>query len=360
MSVLYQNIQSHLRQILGKDYDDFFHGSYETPRDFRISLVTLLETRDYAIFQSEPHRLDKVTLSRGVEHSDTTIERVECHESKPKQEIRRVGKRLMRKLLGRVEVTEQDEQGNEATKVVNQITRSTDSTDNAEYECHIPDCLCGRCRDCRLWGFAASGGDETGQPSRVDVGTAYTIRGMGDMIDRERVWNAVDEKDRQVRRAFGDKEQLVPEVYLPYVIDLRDVNLDEFLYLLYSVCNAGRIGAGRTKYGSIHFEPLALFFTYEQLFCNLRLTQHTYDHLYGSRQEEMKERAQRMGWLGEITEAQARKAVLGGVKKEAKQAACWSRRVPDDGLTKLLTEAKQLFRDREAMRRIVDITTATP
>ena len=118
MSTPYQNIESQLQQILGrKDYGDFFHGPYETPRDFRISLVTLLETQDYAIFQSEPHRLDKITLSRGIKHGDTTIERVECHESKPKQEIRRVGKRLMRKLLGRVEVTEQDEQGNEITKV---------------------------------------------------------------------------------------------------------------------------------------------------------------------------------------------------------------------------------------------------
>jgi len=348
--------------LLSRDYDRFFHGEYPTPRDFRISLVTLIETQDYAIFQSEPHRLDKVTLVRGITTSGT-IERVECHESKPKQEIRRVGKRLMRKLLGDETEEYVDEQGNKQTRQL--LTTATDTTDGEERECHIPDCMCGQCRDCRLWGFAASGGDETGKPSRIDVGTAYSIRAV-DEINRERTWNAVDESVRHVQRAVGEKEQVQPEVFLPYVLDARDMNLDEFLYLLYSALNAGRIGAGRTKYGTIRLHPLAVFFTHEQLFSNKRLTQHAYDCLFCQRystnsatateldSKVAEERAKRMGWLGELTLAGAQIAVLHGVKKELEDASCWYQQMPNEALTTLLTEARSLFRDRDAMRRIVD------
>jgi CRISPR-associated protein Csc2 len=356
MSKAYQNIESQLQTFLGRDYGRFFHGDWadekQPPRDFRISLVTLLETQDYAIFQSEPHRLDKVTLARGITTSGT-IERVECHESKPKQEIRRVGKREMRKLLGDVDISETDDNGNAVQRTVSYITTADDSTDRMVRECHIPDCLCGECRDCRLWGFAASGGDETGKPSRIDVGTAYSIRAV-DEINRERTWNAVDESVRHVQRAVGEKEQVQPEVFIPYVLDARDVNLDEFLYLLYSILNAGRVGAGRTKYGAIRLRPLALFFAHEQLFSNKRLTQHAYDKLYSGRQAQMNERAQRLGWLGELTLAEAQGAISHAVTQELNDAACWYQQMPVDGFSSLLSEAKSLFRDREAMRNIVD------
>lgn len=352
MHQAYQNIENQLRTFLGRDYDRFFHGEYPTPRDFRISLVTLAETQDYAIFQSEPHRLDKVTLARGITSSGT-IERVECHESKLKQEIRRVGKREIRKLLGDVDISEQDDKGNSVQRTVSHITTGNDSTDKVVRECHIPDCLCGECRDCRLWGFAASGGEDTGLPSRVDVGTAYSIRAV-DEINRERTWNAVDESVRHVQRAVGEKEQVQPEVFIPYVLDARDVSLDEFLYLLYSIRNAGRVGAGRTKYGAIRLRPLALFFAHEQLFSNKRLTQHAYDKLFSDRKEGMNERAQRLGWLGELTIDEAKKAISHAVTQELDEAACWYQELPAESFSSLLVEAQNLFRDRDAMRTIVD------
>lgn len=362
MNQAYQTIKNQLETFLGRDYERFFHGEYPTPRDFRISLVALMETQDYAIFQSEPHRLDKVTLSRGIATSGT-IERVECHESKAKQEIRRVGKREMRKLLGDVDIPATEGNGEAAQRTVSHITTANDSTDKVVRECHIPDCLCGVCRDCRLWGFAASGGEDTGLPSRIDVGTAYSIRAV-DEINRERTWNAVDESVRHVQRAVGEKEQVQPEVFIPYVLDARDVNLDEFLYLLYSILNAGRVGAGRTKYGAIRLRPLAMFFTHEQLFSNKRLTQHAYDHLFdkrypkdsdnGSEDKNAKERAKRMGWLGEVTLADAQEALSFAIHKELDDAACWFQRLPAEAFGSLLSDAKNLFRDRDAMRRIVD------
>jgi CRISPR type I-D-associated protein Csc2 len=349
----YQQIEEILKGVLDAKFAKFFPAEdYQTlglpPRDFRISIPCLIETQDYAIFQSEPHRLDKVSFPKGIKYQDKPpMERAECHESKVKQEIRRVGKKLRRKLSDPAD-----------------IEKGMDSTDKEEKECHIPDCLCGVCRDCRLWGFAASGSteerEENSRPSKVDVGTAFTIRAV-DEIMVERVWNAVDESDRRVRRAVGDKEQLVPQVFLPYVIDLRDASLDEFLYILYSLLNAGRIGAGRTKYGAVDITPLGVYFAYEQLFANKKLTQYAYDYLWDERvnNKTLDENKQRLGWLGDLTSDEARKATQYALSQELAQAACWCKPLdPDDRTTHLqdlLVKATLLFRDEDQLKRIAGV-----
>jgi CRISPR type I-D-associated protein Csc2 len=361
----YKEIKDLLEKTLGNRFNKFFpENGYRTPRDFRISIPCLIETQSYAIFQSEPGRLDKATFSRGVKYLDN-FERVECHESKVKQEIRRASKRLTRKL-------------SDPDKLFKEF-KGRASTDKKDNECNIPDCLCGICRDCRVWGFAAAGSteerEENSLPARVDVDTTWSIRSSYNGIMVERTWNAVDEADRRVRRAIGEKEQLSPQVFLPYVLDLRDVSLDEFLYVLYGLLNAKRIGAGRTKYGSITVEPLGLFFTYEQLFTNKKLAQHAYDCLWDKQQTQLDENKRRLGWLGELTEHQAKEAMKYAIQQELQRAACWywpqnEKEPPAEGKSTngdkslqtpyqqffdtLLTKAKELFRDEEAMQYIAD------
>lgn len=344
----YNEIQELLKGVLGeKKFAKFFPlTKYQTPRDFRVSIVCLIETQDYTIFQSEPHRVDKVTLPRGIQVSGM-IERTEAHESKIKQEIRRVGKRLERKLLNPEE-----------------ITKGTDTTSDEERECHIPDCLCGNCRDCRLWGFAArprvEAGEEQGQPSKVDVGTTFTIRAVDEFLT-ERIWNAVDESDRKVNQAFGDKEQIPPQVFLPYVIDVRDGSFDEFLYLLYSILNAKRVGAGRTKYGSVEITPIGFYFAYEQLFSNKRLVQNCYDYLWKQREQTLDDNKKRLGWLGELSQNEVQEALLHATDKELEKANCWYTSIethqPEkaNNLNALLNKAKVIFRNEDNMKKIVSV-----
>lgn len=355
----YQAIKDLLQGTLKARFSKFFPESeYRTPRDFRISIPCLIETQSYAIFQSEPGRLDKASFSRGVKNPES-FERVECHESKVKQEIRRASKRLTRKLSDPAKLFEE--------------FKGRDSTDKIDNECNIPDCLCGKCRDCEVWGFAAAGSseerEENSRPSRVDVDTTWSIRAVDNGIMVERIWNAVDEADRRVRQAFGEKEQLSPQVFLPYVLDLRDVSFDEFLYVLYGLLNAKRVGAGRTKYGSISVEPLEVYFSYEQLFTNKKLVQHAYDYLWDKRQENLDENKKRLGWLGELTGEQVKGAVQYAVQEELKRAACWHWPLSDNGqvtgsgstgggavqlFDTLLAKARELFRDEEAMQYIAN------
>lgn len=338
-----QEVETLLKEKLKDEYEQFFHGEYSTPRNFRICIPCLIETQDYAIFQSEVHILDKVTLSAG-KVNDFLIERGECHESKIKQEIRRTGKELTRK-LGIINTTP---------------STSPEEKKKGDQECHIPDAMCGKCIDCNLWGFAASGGSESGKPSQIEVGTTYSIRHI-DEIMRERNWNAIDENARRVLQAFGTKEQLQPQIFLPYVLELKDVNLDEFLYVLYSIYNASRIGAGSTKYGAVSIQPIGIYFAYESLFTNLELTKHMYDCIFNMRKDKLTDKAKTIGFLGDIKQSEAIDGMVYAINKELEDATCFY--IPLDGIgenkekttfTELINKCKEIFRDKELMYGIID------
>jgi len=347
-----------IKEIIEKDigndyYKKFFNGEYDLPRKFRISIPCMLKTEDYSIFQSEPHRLDKQLLTRGNSipvdpNNDNSklqkslqlkIERAECHESKIKQEIRRTGKRLLRKL----EVDTIEIKGTQC---------------DVKTKCHIPDGMCGSCMDCIVWGYAASPNTSKeirkDKHSRVEVGTTFSIRSIHEIMV-ERTWNAIDESTQNVQQSFGLKEQIAPEVYMPYVVDLIDVNLIEFIYSMYSLINAGRAGAGSTKCGSFKIFPISIYFTYEQIFANLPLVRGMYTNLFLEKSAGMNARQFELGFLGEITDDQVNSALKQTVNKYATEAPCHLKQLSDKANIKLMENLYNIFKDLDTMKQIVTL-----
>src|SRR3989440_5441943 len=141
--------------------------------------------------------------------------------------------------------------------------------------------FCKRCPDCIYYGFAI--GDSGSERSKVLVDSAFSITGY-DMSHQQFTFNAPFENGTMsekgvMKTALGEQDYVLPQVYFPSVVTIKDPTEAEFIYVMNNIMRTKRYGAQNTRTGTVENHVVGVIFADGEIFSNLQLTQTVYDAL---------------------------------------------------------------------------------
>ena len=232
-------------------YDVFQSAIPKYPMGKYAHIVILRETNSFALFQTDGElNLGRVSLGRKGPQSATGT-RIVLFKRKQSSPERLTGRELLRR-YGLV--------------------------DSCKY--NTKD-FCKRCPDCIYYGFAI--GDQGSERSKVLVDSAFSITGY-DLSHQQFTFNAPSEngtmsEDGEMRNALNEQDYVLPQVYFPSVVTLKDPTEAEFLYVLNNIVRTKRYGAQNTRTGTMKNHIIGIVFADGEIFSNLQLTQAIYDAL---------------------------------------------------------------------------------
>jgi CRISPR-associated protein Csc2 len=212
-------------------------------------IVILRETNSFALFQTDGElNLGRVSLGRKESGQGIRIVLFKRKQSSPER------------LTGR------------------ELLRRYGLVDTCKY--NTKD-FCKRCPDCIYYGFAI--GDQGSERSKVLVDSAFSITSY-DLSHQQFTFNAPSEngtmsEDGEMRTALGEQDYVLPQVYFPSIVTLKDPTEAEFLYVLNNIVRTKRYGAQNTRTGTMINHIIGIIFADGEIFSNLQLTQAIYDAL---------------------------------------------------------------------------------
>lgn len=157
-------------------------------------------------------------------------------------------------------------------------------TDDGERKCVYNSAdFCKRCPDCVLYGYAI--GSEGAEKSKVYIDTAYSITPY-ETSHKAFSFNALFEHGTmteqgtgKTRSSFGEQDYVIPQVFFPSIVTLRDPTYEGFAYILGNLLRTERYGAQETRTGRVHNHLVGVLFSNGEIFSNLRFTQGIFDEL---------------------------------------------------------------------------------
>jgi CRISPR-associated protein Csc2 len=210
-------------------------------------IITLRETNSFALFQTDGElNICRVSLGRTGQAAGTRIVLFKRKQSTPE---RLTGRELLRR-----------------------YGFAGDCKYNSEQFCkHCPDCI--------YYGFAI--GDAGSERSKVMVDSAFSVTGY-DMSHQQFTFNAPSEngtmsEQGQMKSSLGEQDYVLPQVYFPSVITIKDPTEAEFIYVMNNVMRTKRYGAQNTRTGTVQNHITGVIFADGEIFSNLHLTQAIYD-----------------------------------------------------------------------------------
>src|SRR5438552_449525 len=212
-------------------------------------IVVLRETNSFALFQTDGElNISRVSLGRKEYHPSTRIVLFKRKQSTPE---RLTGREVLRRY-----------------ELVNECKYNTDK-------------FCKRCPDCIYYGFAI--GDQGSERSKVLVDSAFSITSY-DLSHQQFTFNAPSEngtmsEDGKMKTALGEQDYVLPEIYFPSVITIKDPTEAEFIYVLNNVLRTKRYGAQNTRTWTVANHITGIVFSDGEIFSNLHITQAVYDAL---------------------------------------------------------------------------------
>src|SRR5438067_5992613 len=212
-------------------------------------IVMLRETNSFALFQTDGElNISRVSLGRKEQTPGTSIVLSKRKQATPER------------LTGR------------------EILRRYGLVENCKYNTAE---FCKRCPDCIYYGFAI--GDSGSERSKVLVDSAFSLTGY-DMSHQQFTFNAPSEngtmsEDGKMRNALGEQDYVLPQVYFPSIVTIKDPTEAEFIYVLNNVLRTKRYGAQNTRTGTVENHVTSIVFSDGEIFSNLQLTQAVYDML---------------------------------------------------------------------------------
>ncbi len=90
-----------------------------------------------------------------------------------------------------------------------------------------------------------------------------------------------------MRNALGEQDYVLPQVYFPSVVTIKDPTEAEFLYVLNNIVRTRRYGAQNTRTGTVTNHIVGIIFADGEIFSNLELTQAIYDALPQEEREKI-------------------------------------------------------------------------
>ena len=222
-------------------------------------LVVIRETESFPVFQTDG-TLNIAKVSAGLQNGKNrgSLIRLAMFKRKQSSPERLTGRELLR----RANVTQNE------------------NSDGDDY-CDYNEKFCTTCPDCVHYGFAI--GDSGSEKSKVYVDTAYSITGY-DESHQQFSFNALYEKGNmsqhgEVRSSFGEQDHIVPQVFFPSVITIKDVTVNSFAYVLNNILRTKRYGAQTTRTGRLFNHIVGAVFADGEVFSNLKFTQAIHDAL---------------------------------------------------------------------------------
>jgi len=232
---------------------DVFHRDIpKLPMGKYAHIIMLRETNSFALFQTDGElNISRVSLGRRAENQMLTT-RIVLFKRKQSTPERLTGRELLRR-YGQV-------------------------GENCKYN---TDKFCKRCPDCIYYGFAI--GNEGSERSKVLVDSAFSITGY-DLSHQQFTFNAPSEngtmsEDGKMKTALGEQDYVLPQVYFPSVVTIKDPTEAEFIYVLNNILRTRRYGAQNTRTGTVENVITGIVFADGEIFSNLELTQAVYDSL---------------------------------------------------------------------------------
>ena len=237
----------------------------KAPTGHYAHLIVVRETESFPVFQTDG-TLNIAKVSAGLPNgqSDNSLIRLAMFKRKQSSPERLTGRELLR----RAEITQNED-------------------NKGEDYCDYNEKFCTTCPDCVYYGFAI--GDSGSEKSKVYVDTAYSITGY-DESHQQFSFNALYEKGNmsqhgEVRSSFGEQDHIVPQVFFPSVITIKDVTVSSFAYVLNNVLRTKRYGAQTTRTGRISNHIVGAVFADGEIFSNLKFTQAIHDALGDDKNE---------------------------------------------------------------------------
>ena len=244
--------------------DCFLDAIPKAPEGRYAHIILIRETESYPVFQTDG-TLNIANVKRGVQET-TPLIRLAMFKRKQTSPERLTGRELLRR---------------------SGITQNQDGKAEPKY-CDYNEHFCQSCPDCVYYGFAI--GDAGAEKSKVYVDTAYSVSGY-DESHQQFSFNALFEKGNmsqhgKVRSSFGEQDHIVPQIYFPSVVTIKDVTSNSFAYVLNNLLRTKRYGAQTTRTGRLANHIVGIVFADGEIFSNLKLTQSIYDELSEKEQLE--------------------------------------------------------------------------
>src|SRR5579884_277017 len=239
---------------------DVFHSEIpRLPMGKYAHIVIVRETNSFALFQTDGElNISRVSKGRKAESQDQAT-RIVLFKRKQSTPERLTGRELLRR-YGLVE--------------------------SCEYN---SDKFCKKCPDCIYYGFAI--GDKGSERSKVLVDSAFSVTGY-DTSHQQFTFNAPYENGTmseagQMKTSLGEQDYVLPQVYFPSVVTIKDPTEAEFIYVLNNVLRTRRYGAQNTRTGTVQNIVTAIVFADGEIFSNLQLCQAVYDALSPEQRAKM-------------------------------------------------------------------------
>ncbi len=242
------------KELVPENY--FLNRIPKAPTGRYAHLIVVRETESFPVFQTDG-TLNIAKVKAGLQNGDSLI-RLAMFKRKQSSPERLTGRELLRSTG---------------------ITQNEDAGE--DNYCDYNEQFCTTCPDCVYYGFAI--GDSGSEKSKVYVDTAYSITGY-DESHQQFSFNALYEKGNmsqhgEVRSSFGEQDHIVPQVFFPSVITIKDVTVNSFAYVLNNVLRTKRYGAQTTRTGRLSNRIVGAVFADGEIFSNLKFTQAIHDAL---------------------------------------------------------------------------------
>lgn len=314
--------------------EDFHSAIPELPMGKYAHMILLRETTSFPLFQTDGE-LNTSYVQAGRTHGEVRA-RITMFKRKQVSAERLHGRELLR----RYGIITSD-------KPV--VVKSTPIGAPAlPYPCEYNSAdFCKVCPDCILYGFAI--GTAGSERAKVMSDSAFSLTPF-DVSHQSLTFNAPFEngtmsRGGETRSSIGEQDHVLPQVFFPAIITLKDPTEAGFLYVLNNVLRTSRYGAQTTRTGTVENHLVGVVFANGEIFSNLKLTQALYDQVG---YEGDHERAQ-IGVPLETAGVQtAATALVPTLLAEDGLVTHWL-----DGAT-LLAEVNALTRDEARLQSVLD------
>jgi CRISPR-associated protein Csc2 len=314
--------------------EDFHTAIPELPMGKYAHLILVRETTSFPLFQTDGE-LNTSYVKAGLEHGDIRS-RITMFKRKQVSAERLHGRELLRR-YGIIT----------ADKPASAKGAQT-APPALPYPCEYNSAdFCKVCPDCILYGFAI--GTAGSERAKVLSDSAFSLTPF-DVSHQTLTFNAPFEngtmsRGGETRSSIGEQDHVLPQVFFPSIITIKDPTEAGFLYVLNNVLRTSRYGAQTTRTGTVENQLVGVVFANGEIFSNLKFTQALYD---------------RVGYKDGVEQAQIG-VPLDTERVLAEAAALAPELLADEGLVThwvdgatLRTELNALTRDEEQLRTVLD------
>lgn len=310
---------------------DVFHAAIpELPMGKYAHIVISRETDSYPLFQTDGE-LNLARVSAGLAaNNQAPVTRVVLFKRKQSTPERLTGRELLRR-----------------HKVIAAGPEEAAQGGGKHCEYNSAD-FCKECPDCILYGFAI--GNQGSERSKVLVDSAFSLTGY-DESHQQMTFNAPFEtgtmgKGGEMKTAIGEQDHVLPQVFFPSVVTLKDPTEAGFIYVLNNILRTKRYGAQNTRTGTVTNAVVGVVFADGEIFSNLKLVQQVTDLLQ-----------QRNQFQPPLWATHVRQAVADSISLLLAGDGVVNRSYTGEALTKLLAEVNDVICDEGKLAELIGQVT---